>query len=139
MRSTSYYLLWKLFFWLYAASIILAYRSHEYWRIYETIDVMMTAIALFGLFLFAWQKYNRSHNLWRLFLPLLILWNGLYLFVIPLPVEVLEKYPLSQFALAFPFFIYALPLFYGLYLYAFSQTKKRVESPIDGGVYVNRD
>ncbi len=138
MRRSSYYLLWKLFFWLYGASVIIAYKSHEYWRVWETIDLVMTVIAMVGLFLFAWQKYNQSHALWRLFLPAFVVWNGFYLFLLPLPADVLEKYPLSQFVLAFPFLIFALPLFFALYLYAFAKPQDVVR-PATGGVYVDRD
>jgi hypothetical protein len=115
-------MLWKFYFWLVLALDMTAFVMPQQRRVWETVDMGMFLLALFGLFGFCWGKRMLSRLFWQVFLVCLLLWIGCYAFVLaPIPAVASQagsmKLPvqlLSSLAI-----VPHIPLIAALYLYSF--------------------
>jgi hypothetical protein len=93
-------------------------------RIWELIDFLVFLLMYAGLISFAWDQPLFHRRFWQVSFPVMVLWNVVYMFVIPAP-EPPEVADMDQFALAvlsaiIVVFIY-IPWFVALYRYAYKR------------------
>ena len=110
-------MIWKAYFLLVIISQIYAMFDLGFGRIWEIIDLPISLLSYVALFGFCWKKPILKPIFWKVFLFILIAWNIVYFFFIPLP----EKYATAvpQFFLAITMSILYAPILIALYLYAF--------------------
>lgn len=114
---------WKIYFCILLVLTIPSYILEiPAFRIWEVIDLPVTAISLIGLFAFSWQKKLFTQNTWKALFALVIFWDIFYHFFLPIPEEILKDLPaMPQYALAIFTLLPVVPLFWALFIYAFKQ------------------
>jgi len=112
--------MWKVYFVIILLISILSYIWQGLERVYEFIDVVIFAIALTGLYGYAWGKNIFSQGYWKIFFFIMILWNIYYHYFIPPPSKVAESLngqsPQSAATIGLIMFI---PLFIAIYSYGY--------------------
>lgn len=122
MKSTTKLRLWKFYFWIILINGLVIYLWQGFLRFWEFADLIIYSMALIGLFAFIWKKIIFSRLTWKIYFFIQILWNIFYLYFLPLPEKIAKSYEMSHSTTATITFIFYIPLFYGLYLYAFKNT-----------------
>jgi hypothetical protein len=111
----------KIYFWVFAISLT-GFFKIGFDRIWEVFDFASLVFVLLGLFGFTWGKKIFSGTFWKLFFPLILMWNIFYFYFIPLPEAITTQAPwMSQEANALITFILAIPAIWALYSYGFSK------------------
>ena len=113
---------WKAYFLFVVISETYSIFNFGSIRIWEMIDLPITVLSCVGLFCFCWKKSILKPIFWRIFLPILVIWDLFYLFIIPLPAQYIGTIP-QTFA-AVLMCILDAPLIVALYLYAFNKADK---------------
>lgn len=112
--------MWKAYFIIILLISILAYIWQGLERFYEFIDIIISALALAGLYGYAWGKALLSDGFWKIFFFVIIIWNILYHYFLPPPPKVAESLngqsPQSAATIGLIIFI---PLFIAVYSYAY--------------------
>lgn len=110
-------LLLKIYFWIFSVGWLLS-SVFELTRgrvlIWGVLDLGISALGILGLFGYLYQKHFFSQIFWKFYLPVVILWDIVGITVVQ-PAMVKQEFNLiSLFG-----FVFVLPLYYGLYRYAF--------------------
>jgi hypothetical protein len=115
-------MLWKFYFWVILALDMIAFVMPQQRRVWETVDMGVFLLALFGLFGFCWSKQMLSRLFWRISLVCLLAWIGWYAFVLaPVPAVASQAagMKLPSRLLTGLAIVPHIPLVVALYLYAF--------------------
>lgn len=118
MKNSTKSILWKIYFWITLLNFF-TYLCLGFSRFWEIVDFIIFAVALIGLFAFIWEKIIFPRLFWKINFFTHILWNMFYLYFLPFPEQIKEITEASQFTISTTSVIYYIPLFYGLYFYAF--------------------
>lgn len=118
---------WKIFFFLYTFLVVIglgtmAYTGELKIAVLETIDLILSVIALVGLFGLAFNKVIGKQSFWKYFFYLnlvVIVITGLIF-----PVFGIEMYgQVSEFNIEFAIgLLFAAPIVWASYLYAFKRS-----------------
>lgn len=105
---------WKIYFWFFIVILVLGYSTEGVGGIWGIIDLLLSIGALAGLFLYAYKKSFFNSAFWKAYLPLFIIWDFTYNLIIE------PKVSGTNFELvALAGFLFSIPIYIALYLYAF--------------------
>lgn len=91
-------------------------------RIYEAIDILIRGVSLLGLFGYAWEYGFIGKGFWKIFFFVMIIWNIVYDYFIPLPEKVAESLQRqSPSSAATTGLIFFIPLIVAIFLYAYNR------------------
>jgi hypothetical protein len=114
--------MWKAYFVIILILSIILYVWQGLPRFYEFIDVVIFAFALIGLYGYAWGKGILSQGYWKVFFFIMIIWNIVYHYFIPVPAKVAETLQgQSQAYSATIGLIIFIPLIIAIYLYGYKR------------------
>lgn len=124
-------LLWKIYFWFLLIISIGAFRFQGINRNWDIADLLISAIAMLGLYAFCWNKKILTQMFWKIFFLVNIILMIALTYIIPPSQQLIEKLPEKEMMVfqqnIFLFstigliisLILLLPLFVALYSYGF--------------------
>jgi hypothetical protein len=105
---------WKIFFWFFsiieAVGIIDSFTHGEMSPIH-ILDFLISIMASVGLFCFAYKKRCLNSNFWKIYICVFILWD--------LPFNIFIEHFYTSVLGCILYASLNIPLYIGLYLYAF--------------------
>lgn len=118
-------LLWKIYFWFLLIASMCAVQG--FIGNLDIIDLLISVIALLGLYAFCWNKKILNQVFWKIFFLATIVWAIISTYILPLPPQLVEKITERGMTISQPIIylsatfglILTLPLFLALYSYAF--------------------
>lgn len=123
--------LWKIYFWFLLIISIGAFIFQGIARNWDIADLLISAIAILGLYAFCWNKKILNQMFWKTFFLANIVWMIALTYIIPPSQQLIEKLPEKEMMVfqqnIFLFstigliisLILLLPLFVALYSYGF--------------------
>lgn len=112
--------MWKAYFVIILLISLVSYILQGLERFYEFIDIVLLALALTGLYGYAWEKRIFSQGYWKAFFFIMIIWNIIYHYFIIPPAKVTQSLqgqsPQSAATIGLIIFI---PLFIAIYNYGY--------------------
>jgi len=106
-------LLWKIYLWVMVILLVITYIKLGLKSVYNVVDLLISSIAWLGFFCFVYDIELFTPTFWKDVFFALIAWDIFYNIWI-----LHKKVKVTKFELAASF-IMLLPLYYGLYSYAF--------------------
>lgn len=118
-------ILWKIYFWLLALALLAlnAAAVKRGFSVRDAVDVPISLVGLTGVYGFAYQKSMLTSIFWRVFLPVIILWDIFANFFWGGMGEIQVLTWLETVAVIVVFYIVFLPGYVALYLYGFGAQK----------------
>lgn len=110
---------WKIYFWFFIVILVLGYSTEGIGGIWGIIDLLISIVALAGLFLYAYKKSFLNSAFWKAYLPLFIIWDFTYNLIIEPSVSGTTFEPIALVG-----FLFLVPIYIALYLYAFRFLKE---------------
>ena len=105
---------WKVYFWVIIVLSIIGYAMEGLGGTWGAVDLIVSSGGLVGLFAYAYKKRLFVAKAWKAYLPLLILWDLAYSLGIK-PETSGKEADMNTLA----GFIFVIPIYFALYLYAF--------------------
>lgn len=107
---------WKIYFWVLVVLLTAGFISDDVTGLWDIVDVPMSLFSLVGLFSYAYKKYIFNKIFWKIFLPIVGIWDLVYNIV--LSTEQVEE-PIEYVFLFIALLLIIAPLYVALYRYAF--------------------
>ena len=107
-------LFWKIYFWFFVTLLVVGYGTEGFSGIWDIIDLLISMGALVGFFLYAYQKRFLNATFWKIYFPLHIIWDFSFNLIID------PRVSGNAFdAMVFIGFLFIIPVYIAIYLYAF--------------------
>ena len=115
---------WKIYFWIFSLFLIIAYGILFTYAptIWEVIDLIISTVALVGLYLYAYKKKLLNPKFWASWLSLLITWDLIYNLLLSEYLGIAQKFEGSEEGTITELVIswlFILPEYIALYLLSF--------------------
>ena len=125
---------WKIYFWFFIVILLLGYATEGLGGTWNFIDLLISAGALAGFFLYAYKKSFLNSAFWKVYFFLFIIWDFTYNFVIEPRVSGTNFDPIILIG-----FLFVIPIYIALYLYAFRFFKENESASYEHSQRLKQD